>query len=1074
MTGRSPAKLFSEALALPEAERAAFLDSACGGDAALRADLESLLAVLPAAKKLFDGAPHLAATDGSTPDPKPDPALDLTLGPWRLRERIATGGMGAVYRGERVDAAFRKQVAVKIISPWLDSADIVERFRRERQVLADLEHPHIARLLDGGATPDGRPYLVMEFVDGQPIDRYADQARLSVTARLRLFLTVCEAVQFAHRNLVIHRDLKPGNILVDREGQVKLLDFGIAKVLGGEATVDAETGSGPDLTMPAAMTPRYASPEQVLGHRVTTATDVYSLGVLLCELLSGASPYEMPTLMTPTAARVICESEPTRPSRVAARQDAAVTAQREHSPARLAQALAGDLDNIVLKTLRKDPARRYASVDELAADIRRHLDGLPVLAAPDRLSYRAGKFLRRHRSLTIATTATVALLATALVVSIGALRRAEMQTREAQQLAYVNSLAAAESALRENAVDEARGRLDAAPAALRGWEWRHLWARLDRSATTVRAHAEGVTCARFAPGAATVLTASVDGFIREWDAATGAAVRAWGPFEGGVESLSLAAANDRMAAGLNNGSVLLLDRYGEAESVALHEGGRWASVAIRPDGREVAASHMDGVVRVWDVATQRLVRSWRAHQDFAQVAWVPVGDRLVTGGGDGLVKVWEASTGRLQSTFARHTRRVYCLAVSDDGRRVVSGGMDQLAVVHDLVTGDHLVTFHEHQGTVAQLAFTPDGRHVLSCGPDGRFLRWDAATGAVAAELRGHLADVSAVAADGLRLASADWGGSLKLWNAEAGDVVIHRVASPAMIVARVARIAVDPAGLLVASGHSQPGLGAWPLAQTESSRLRSPLESIGPVGSLCFSPDGTRLFAGTVAGAVVVVDVAAWSITGTTTAHTVAVGGLAVDPSGKWLASGDEQGRVLVRELTAAGAPGREPLLMSPLGAPVRDLVFVSDGAWLAAAADSSVYLWDWRHAEAPLRLSSHAHSVLSLAAAPAGDRLASAGEDGRLCLWSVPGGLLLAELAPGRTRVGAVAWSRDGTRLAIGGIDGAVRLLDATTLRELVALRGHVARVTDLDFGQGDACLVSSSRDGSVRVWTAPGSAH
>ena len=558
-------------------------------------------------------------------------------------------------------------------------------------MLADLEHPHIARLLDGGATPDGRPYLVMEFVDGVPIDRYADEAKLSVAGRLRLFLTVCEAVQFAHRNLVIHRDLKPGNILVDRDGQVKLLDFGIAKVLEGESTADADATSGPDLTMPAAMTPRYASPEQVLGHRVTTATDVYSLGVLLCELLSGASPYEMPTLMTPAAVRVICESEPTRPSRVAARQDAAVAARREHSPARLAQALSGDLDNIVLKTLRKDPARRYASVDELAADIRRHLDGLPVLAAPDRLSYRAGKFLRRHRSLTIATAATVALLAAALVVSIGALRRAESQTREAQQLAYVNSLAAAESALRENAVDEARGRLDAAPAALRGWEWRHLWARLDRSAVTVRAHTEGVTCTHFAPGGATVLTASVDGFIREWAADTGAAVRAWGPFEGGVESLSLAAMNDQLTVGLNNGSVLLLDRAGGGTPIALHEGGRWASVSFRPDGREVAAAHMDGIVRVWDVATRRPLRSWRAHQAFAQVAWAPVGDRLVTGGGDGLVKVWEASTGRLLFTFARHTRRVYCLAVSDAGRRVVSGGMDQLAVVHDLGTGERLV-----------------------------------------------------------------------------------------------------------------------------------------------------------------------------------------------------------------------------------------------------------------------------------------------------------------------------------------------------------------------------------------------
>ncbi|MBK9472150.1 MAG: protein kinase [bacterium] len=1068
MTARNPADLFSEALALPASERAAFLDNACGGDAALRAEIESLLAALPAARKLFDGAPHLAADDGSSPDP----ALGLALGPWRLCERIATGGMGAVYRGERVDAAFRKQVAVKIISPWLDGADIVERFRRERQVLADLEHPHIARLLDGGATPDGRPYLVMEFVDGEPIDRHADRARLSVAARLRLFLTVCEAVQFAHRNLVIHRDLKPGNILVDREGQVKLLDFGIAKVLSGEATTEADAGSGPDLTMPAAMTPRYASPEQVLGHRVTTATDVYSLGVLLCELLSGASPYEMPTLMTPAAARVICESEPTRPSRVAARQDAAFAARREHSPARLAQALAGDLDNIVLKTLRKDPERRYASVDELAEDIRRHLDGLPVLAAPDRLSYRAGKFLRRHRSLTIATTATVALLATALVVSIGALRRAEMQTREAQQLAYVNSLAAAESALRENAVEEAAGRLEAAPAALRGWEWRHLEARLDRSLVTVRAHEQGATCVRFAPDGAAVFTTSLDGTVREWDAATGAARRTWGPLGESVEGVALAPDGAWLVAGLNDGRVVILDRAAQSAPVVLHEGSGWASVAVSPDGGRIAAAHRDGFVRVWDATTHRMVGSWPAHADFAQVAWAPRGDRLVTGGGDGLVKVWEPASGRLLHTFNRHTRRVYCLAVSEDGRLVASGGMDQLAVVHDLQTGEHVTTFHAHSATVTNLTFMSGDRQVLSVAPDGRLLRWDVRTGAVLTELRGHRRDVNAVtaSADGRLLASADWGGVLKIWAAEVADVAVFRVLSLPTLVVNVGCLAIDPAGRVVIGGNSQGGLPVWPLPG--SSTLPTRVDGTEPATSLGFSPDGGRLLAGTTTGRLLVLDATAWTATDTLTAHRGEVNGLAVHPTGRWVATGGNDARVRIWELGADGLLARTPRELGRCGGALKDLVFTPDGVLLVGAAvDSAVYLWDWRRELPPRKLMGHTGAVLDACLDPTGRRLVSSGADGTLRLWSLPDGKLLASQSLGRGRVGTAAWSRDGTRLAVGGIDGVVRLLDAGSLREMVGLRGHVARVMALGFAPDDACLVSSSRDGTMRAWTALG---
>lgn len=1065
---RRAADIFAAALELDAAARAAYLDAACAGDEALRADVDSLLAALPAAQRLFDGAPHLAAPilPAEAAD-EADPALGLALGPWRLVRRLATGGMGAVYLGQRVDTAFRKQVAVKLIRPWLDTAEITERFRRERQVLADLDHPHIARLLDGGAAPDGRPYLVMEYVDGLPIDRHADELALPIAERLRLFLTVCDAVQHAHGNLVVHRDLKPSNILVDRQGQVKLLDFGIAKVIGGDTGLEA---ADVDRTLTTAMTPRYASPEQVLGRRVTTATDVYSLGVLLHELLSGAAPYAMPTQLTPEAARVISETEPTRPSRAAARAPNDVAQRRGQSPARLSQQLAGDLDNIVLKALRKEPDRRYGTVAELATDIRRHLDGLPVLAAPDRLGYRAGKFVRRHRALVLATAATVVALAVALAVSVEAWQQARRQTRAAERLAYENSLAAAESALRENAVEEATERLAAAPAALRGWEWRHLTARLDRSLVTVKAHVEGITCVRFAPGDATLFSAAIDSTVREWDTRSGAPRRVWGPLAGTVESLAVAPDGAWLAAGLGDGRVVLLDAAGASPTV-LHEGAGWASVAADPTGARLAVAEVDGSVRVWEVGSRRVIRGWQAHSGFAQVAWSPRGDLLVTGGADGAVKMWNAATGELQHAFTRHTRRVYCLAVSADGRRVVSGGMDQLAIVHDAITGEHLATFHGHTGTVAQVAFTPDGGQVLSCSPDGRFVRWDARSGAILSELRGHRADVSAIAAsaDGRWLASADWNGTLKVWDADATDVETHRLPSPPLMVMPVTRLALDPSGDMVAAGSGLGELPVWPLPG--SSRAAALLGGVGPVAGLAYAPDGRFLVVASAAGLVYLIDSADWSIADTLQTAATAAGAVAIAADGRRFAVALGEDRMVFGAIGADGRFARPPRVIAGPGRAPRDLLYLPGDVWLAAAgADSAVHLLDPSGQSPPQALRGHGGAVLDLCADPTGRRLASVDATGTLRLWSLPDGAPLAAATLGRARCAAVAWSPDGSRLAVGGIDGAVRLLDAGTLRELVALRGHVARITALAFGPGESVLVSGSRDGTVRVWTAP----
>ncbi len=406
--------------------RAEYLARACGDDAELRAEVESLLAREPTPASIvksgalageIGGALRTALQD-HTPRPAPD-----AIGPYRILEPLGEGGMGQVFRAEQTEP-IQRVVALKLIRRGLDSREFVRRFEAERQILARLEHPGIARLIDGGLTDDGAPWFTMEFVDGVPIDRYCVQLALSVAARVSLFRAVCSAVQYAHRNLIVHRDLKPGNILVTADGTAKLLDFGIAKVL----SADPEAAGAAPLTRTDSrlLTPAYAAPEQVRNEPVTTATDVYSLGVILYELLCGRRPYAVTGGSTHELEAAILTAVPAAPS------TAVRIAGAGGGPARLRRELAGDLDTICLKALRKEPERRYSSVDQLEDDLRRYVEGRPVLARRDTLGYRVGKFVRRHRGAVAAAAAVVAVLATIVTTYTVQLREQRDRAREAR------------------------------------------------------------------------------------------------------------------------------------------------------------------------------------------------------------------------------------------------------------------------------------------------------------------------------------------------------------------------------------------------------------------------------------------------------------------------------------------------------------------------------------------------------------------------------------------------------------------------------------------------------------------
>lgn len=426
--------LLAPAIRLPAAERPGYFDSVCQGDAPLRAELESLIA----AHEIAEGGNfEQPALDDSGPDERERELFrGRRIGAYRIEAEIAHGGMGTVYRALRADDEFKKQVAIKVVDRAALSSRSAELFRHERQILAGLEHPNIARLLDGGTMEDGVPYLVMEYVEGESITRYCDSCRLSIEERLKLFRKICAAVHFAHQNLVIHRDIKPANILVTRGGEPKLLDFGIAKMIDATAAGDPAT-----MTM-GAMTPAYASPEQLNGLPVTTATDIYSLGLVLYELLTGKYAYE--SFASPVRRQqAIVEEDPERPSQAVLRQSLAahegsataeeISGLRQLSVEKLSKRLRGDLESIVQKAIRKEPTQRYGSVEQLADDTQRHLDGLPVLAHGDTWDYRLRKLIKRHRAAALATGLVFATLIVAVVVTAREARIARVQQARAER-----------------------------------------------------------------------------------------------------------------------------------------------------------------------------------------------------------------------------------------------------------------------------------------------------------------------------------------------------------------------------------------------------------------------------------------------------------------------------------------------------------------------------------------------------------------------------------------------------------------------------------------------------------------
>lgn len=1068
-------RIFDDALGLEARERARFLDNACAADIELRSEVESLIAASERSGKFIE-SPFLFAAEACDGD-----AVSMSgqlVGQYRLLREIGQGGMGVVYLAVRADDEFKKQVAIKLVQPGPHNRKLLRRFRRERQILATLDHPNIARLLDGGTTGQGVPYLVMEYITGTLLTDYCDERKLSITDRLKLYRGVCAAVQHAHQSLVIHRDLKPSNILVTANGEVKLLDFGIAKLLDMDSTaLGLETTTGEPV-----MTPEYASPEQIRGESVTTASDVYSLGIVLYELLTGHYPYRFKDRSLPEIVRVICEQEPELPSRAISRVETrpehngkphvtvspeTVSRTREGKPEKLRARLRGDLSDIVLMALRKDPHRRYSTVEQLSEDIRRHLEGQVVLARKATFAYRAGKFIRRYK--TSAAVATILLL-TLLGGIFATLRQSSIAGREI--LNKRRTLYAAEMKLAAQAWDTTNmGRLRElidkqlpldGQEDLRGFEWRYLWRLYHHTGEVFRFQRDmEIWAVAYSPDGGTLAVVDDEGWLTLWDTSIG-----W-----------------------------------QVSRLRAHEAYIW-DVKFSPDGRMLATASGDATVKLWDTSTWREIRTLRGHKQgrIGVVAFSADGKLLASGSDDQTAKVWDVASG--QNTVSIDTgSAVRNLALSPDGKILAlqNTRTGQLGL-WDTITGRNLrdvlptialpsmfspdgkmlalisgrivylvdaakwqigAAFDDHVSDVHTVAFSPDGRMLATGSKDRTTKIWDIAGGSLKATIKGHEGEIFSVAfsPDGKTLATASNDFTARLW-----DISIASELTRIKDKGRIYTHAFLPDGKTIASGlFGNLIANIWDVG---SGRRLEKIEGTKGALSVAFSADGKSLALGYASGVLKLLDAATYHEVASFKAHAGRISSLTYSPDGRTLATAGYDSTAKLWDSAT------RQLLFTIAGhdKPLSAVAFSPDGRLLATASqDRTEKLWDVKTGREIARLSGHVKPVLSLAFSPDGKVLATGGADGIVKLWEVRTWIEKATFTGHAGHVNSVAFSPDGSRLATGSDEGLVRLWDLNTEQEVIALAGHRDSVVAVTFSPDGDTLVSSSQDGEILLWRA-----
>jgi WD40 repeat protein/serine/threonine protein kinase len=1023
------------------------------------------------------------------------------IGPYKLLQKLGEGGMGTVYVAQQEKPVARR-VALKIIKAGMDSSQVIARFEQERQALALMDHPNIAKVLDAGTTDAGRPYFVMELVKGIPVTKFCDLEHLTPRERLDLFIPICHAVQHAHQKGIIHRDLKPSNVIIalyDGKPVPKVIDFGVAKATSHkltERTVFTEVGQ-------MVGTLEYMAPEQAELNNldIDTRADIYALGVLLYELLTGGPPFtgkELRSMAFAEMLRMIREVEPQKPSTKLSSSDqlVSIAAMRKVDPARLTKLLAGDLDWIVMKALDKERGRRYDTANALALDILRHLHDEPVLATPPGAGYRLRKFARRHPApIALAAVSLVAALAVVgllvaqfynsrlasinvqlqdttddLTVSNGQLETASVQLKTALQAAqaerararrylYVSQITLADRARQEGQIARMmqllRSVIPEGPEEedLRRFEWFHLWREYHGEQSRLRGHSDAVTAVAFSPDGRLLASGSADRLVKLWNLITG------------KETLSL------------NG----------------HEKGV-TSLAFSPDGSRLVSGSTDKTVSLWDTSTGQKLHSFEGHAgSVTALAYGPDGRFVVSGSTDKTTRVWDASTGRML-TMHNHSEPVTAVAFSPGGKTIASvtqspheGNYSGEAILWNAFTGVEVIPL---EGRLARtsVAFSPDGKHLVTgelaptparpsaprrltgdSEPPTPILKlYNLETHKSSLSLQGHTDAITGIvlSPDGKRLVSASLDRTLRIW-----DVATARETSVSHDEGSVLAVAISPDGRRIAAGSGDRTVKIWspPASENPMSLHRG-----AGINSVAFSPDGKHIAASSANGMVTVWDARTERELRTFKASQHLR--LAWSPDGRRIGV-DGEGRFV--------SPAGENSIALNVSGPFYGTAFSADGKLFATTATGvggAVRVWDPATGACLKSFPSTDPFSSCVAFSPDNKWLASgSGErnhkfNGSLTVWDLRTGKAVLPFDNMKISVWAVTFSPDGNRLAAAtgyygsNEPGDVYVWETATGRELYRLKGHVECAWSVVFSPDGHRLASAAGRYGLQIPSRP----
>lgn len=1060
-------QILDELLDSPSLQRESILANRCGADASLRLEVENLLAATESASDFME-VPAVESEDLETREV----LIGGCVGKYRLLRLIGRGGMGNVFLAVRNDDEFRKTVAVKLVNPFWSGDDMVQRFRRERQILAQLEHPNIARLFDGGTTKDKVSFLVMEYVAGIPITEYCKKRCKTTKERLKVFLKVCDAVKFAHQNLIIHRDLKPNNILVTADGTVKLLDFGVAKLLQPELLDVSQ-----NLTVGAnILTPNYASPEQLKGETITTASDVYSLGVLLYEILSGSRPYDLKDKSLPEMLRVISEQVPPKPSetemRVRQQLPSAALTSGLHPRTGARRSLRGDLDNICLKALAKNRDERFQTVGELIADINRHLASLPIHARQPSVWYRINKYVNRHRFGVAAASIIFVLVLGWLVSALWQRNIARSQAQENLRHAY-----AADMILGMQAYERANlTQLDDILSRYRtsafnnNWEYRFLQnlAR-PKAQLFVIPHPSDVWDVTFSPDNKMLATACADGYARIYSVPEGNLFATTATKELNIWRLKFSPDSTSLATAsgdANSTSVKIWNIKSGTEVLSLvGHTARVRGLDFSPDGTLIATGSRDRTIRIWNATDGRELKRFvvdPARDEVDDLDFTPDGKKLIVTS-RAIAELLEISSGRtLFKIDAAKGWMWTASAVSPDGKRFALASLDGRVRIYDLNSARVVTEIVSHETRINNLTFSPNGMVIASASSDRTVRFFDAQTADELRQLKTHSSDAWSVAfsSNGRFIATSGTDFNVFLFD-QTELLKPSSFAVPMSLGNPWSAISPDRTKAASVYRHSQRQI-LWDITtKREISEFAAEIVLAG-----AFASDSSILATVNNAGIVTLRSSATGSELRHFSGHRPIAKGILFTPDDKHLILAGVDKTVKVWDVES-GALVRE---LCRLNDHVTAVALSKDGRRVfVASLDTTASLFDFDTGKTVAAVSKQRKPITSVEFSPDGQTFATGESAGDIHIRRIDDAKVIGTLTGSAGRITALTYSPDGLRLVSASGDGVVRFWDTKTFAQVLAIRTGAPYMGFLAFTPDGNTLITYGSAGKMRTWDA-----